>query len=146
MIPIRDPLAQEALIRPGAILFFGRAGRSYGGADAPPDLLYDPKRGIFHVGIVTEVRLDSTGRVEGYVLLHGHGRQGRTAAGRTRPEDFHNQERSYRSAGRRAGKGQAKLPPYGNWDQPWVAVAPVFAERDLLTRHGRPLGPAPTLK
>lgn len=127
LVWIESPLERDDLIRPGAVLFFGQGGRRYSSAELGHDLMYETGQGIDHMGIVTKVEMKD-GRVEQYWMLHGHGKKGRTAAGVTTTQysdhngstKYNNQNRNYIS--RREGR----MPAYGNWNQHWVAVAPVL--------------------
>ena len=100
---VTDAVAQRNLIRPGAVMFFGRSGKKYN------DLNVENLTGgiIFHIGVVTEVTKDDNGDVTGYVMFHGR-RPGKAA------------ERSHyhQIAPPRAG-----FPPLGNWNQQWVGIA-----------------------
>jgi len=68
---------------------------------------------IQHIGIVTEVKKDAQGHVEGYVLFHGrtHGK----IASRTH---YHNVK-----------PARLELPPPGNWNQQLVAIGYVFTPK-----------------
>ncbi|WPD20865.1 MAG: hypothetical protein SD837_11715 [Candidatus Electrothrix scaldis] len=96
-----------ALLKPGAIIFFGRNGSVY--EDFSVDDLLTPRKGIAHLGVVVKVHKDKSGKVLHYELFHGYGRKGITAASVT---DWHKRTPT------RNG-----YPPFGNGRQQWVAVA-----------------------
>ena len=96
-----------ALLKPGAIVFFGRNGSVY--EDFSVDDLLTPQKGIAHLGVVVKVHTNESGDVVHYELFHGHGRKGITAASVT---DWH--KRTPTKTG---------YPPFGNGRQQWVAVA-----------------------
>ncbi|MCI5160312.1 MAG: hypothetical protein D3906_18185, partial [Candidatus Electrothrix sp. AUS1_2] len=106
LILIRNASAQADLIRPGMVLFYGRAGVVY--KNPSVSTLLSPQHGIYHVGIVARVYRDKAGKVSGYELFHGHGRRGRTKASRT----------EHPRTPTRAG-----YPPFGNGRQQLVAAA-----------------------
>lgn len=105
---VRDATAKDDLIRPGAVLFYGRQRKRYpSGFDLAA--LLDPRGGIKHMGVVIDVSRDRSGRVVSYRLFHGHGKRGVTPAGVT---DYH-----------RRSPSRPSYSPYGNGTQQWVAVA-----------------------
>ena len=106
LIIIRNASAQSDLIRPGVVLFYGRAGVVY--KNPSISTLLSSRHGIYHVGIVARVYRDKAGNVAGYELFHGHGRRGRTKASRT----------EHQRTPTRAG-----YPPFGNGRQQLVAAA-----------------------
>jgi hypothetical protein len=129
---VDKPLSLDHLIRPGSVMFFGNGGVKYSAAQLGTAMMYKKGEGIDHVGIVTRVKIVD-GHVEQYWMLHGHGRKGRTAAGvtsttytdHTGQQRWNNQHRAYVS--RREGS----MTPYGNWNEQWVAVAPVLEPTKL---------------
>ncbi len=135
---IDEPLQKDQLIRPGAVLFFGQSGRRYAATDLGTPKMYARGQGIDHMGIVTRIERGSDGHVVRYWMLHGHGRKGQTAAGVTSTDyvdhdgktKYNNQHRSYVS------RSSGPMPPYGNWDQHWVAVAPVLEPTRLAAVPG----------
>lgn len=105
---IEDAVAQRNLIRPGMVMFYGRSGKKY--SDIDINVL---SREVEHVGIVTEVEKNAAGNVVDYVLFHG------------RQPGVHAQRSfSHPIEPRRAG-----LPPFGNWNQQWVAVANTISDK-----------------
>ncbi len=104
---IHDAVAEQEHIRPGAVMFYGTQGKTYRRFDLD-DLLKNPG-GIQHVGVVTDVY-----EVEGnltYDLFHG-----RSSGKRAGITSFH-----------RLHPSRDRLPPLGNWDQQWVAIATLAA-------------------
>ena len=101
---IEDPLAQSHLIRPGAVLFFGRKPR----VNQKPALKQALSE-IRHMGIVVSVSYDEAGNLISYEMFHA------------------------RSPGRAAGitSEQFRVPtrsgatPFGNWAQHLVGLAPL---------------------
>lgn len=95
------------LLKPGAIVFFGRNGSVY--EDFSVDDLLTPRKGIAHLGVVVKVHKNESGQVVYYELFHGHGRKGVTAASVT---DWHKRTPT-----------RTDYPPFGNGRQQWVAIA-----------------------
>lgn len=107
LVIIEQAADSSHLIRPGAILFFGRSGRRF----KSPDLAtLTAARGIQHVGLVVDVEYDEDGQVAAYTLFHA-----------TRPG-----KRAGRSIRYRSRPGSPHLPAYGNWKQQLVAMAPLW--------------------
>ncbi len=107
---IKDPLAQRNLIQPGMVMFFGQSGKKY--ENLTPQMLYAKsdysQQGIVgHIGVVTEVRKDTNGEVESYVMMHGR-RPGVTA-----------QRTHYHSI----KPPRFGYPILGNWEQQWVGIS-----------------------
>jgi hypothetical protein len=107
LILIRNVLERPDLIRPGMVFFFGRAGVVY--RNFTVKNLLTRRNGIRHVGVVTRVHKNTSGKVISYDLFHGHGRRGKTAASITR---------WHRRTPTRAGD-----PPFGNGREQLVAAA-----------------------
>ncbi len=107
LILIRNALERPDLIRTGMVFFFGRAGAMY--KNFTVKSLLNRRNGIRHMGVVTRVHKDRSGRVVSYELFHGHGRRGKTAASITR---------WHRRMPTRAG-----YPPFGNGREQLVAAA-----------------------
>lgn len=102
---IGDSLASADLIKPGAVLFYGRRGEPAEGFG------YGDLEGLInHVGVVVEVERDEDGIVSNYHLFHGR-RPGKVA-GISR---WHNREPSH-----------DEYPPYGNGTEQWIAFAPLI--------------------
>ncbi|MCI5220384.1 MAG: hypothetical protein D3914_14630 [Candidatus Electrothrix sp. LOE2] len=95
------------LLKPGAVLFFGRNGSEY--RDFSVDDLLTPRKGIAHLGVVVKVHKNDNGQVVHYELFHGHGRKGETPASIT---DWHKRTPT-----------RTDYPPFGNGRQQWVAIA-----------------------
>lgn len=100
---VRDAEDHRDRIRPGAVMFYGTRGKRYRRFDL--DDLLDNPGGIQHVGVVTKV-YEIDGNLT-YDLFHG--RSSGKVAGIT---SFH-----------RLRPSREHLPPLGNWDQQWVAIA-----------------------
>ncbi|MCI5126283.1 MAG: hypothetical protein D3925_17865 [Candidatus Electrothrix sp. AR5] len=107
LILIRNALERPDLIRPGMVFFFGRRGTKYRNFTVKE--LLTGRRGIRHVGVVTRVHKNKSGKITSYDLFHGHGRRGKTVASITR---------WHRRTPTRAG-----YPPFGNGRQQLVAAA-----------------------
>ncbi|MFQ5633603.1 MAG: PASTA domain-containing protein, partial [bacterium] len=110
---IHDALAQADLIKPGAVMFYGQSDSVY--SECTPEILFDAKRGISHIGVVISVQRDSSGVAMNYQLFNGHGRRGIAPASTT---NYH-----WRKPSRKT------YPPYGNGRQQWVAIAPIVREK-----------------
>ena len=104
---IKNAEENTDLLKPGAVLFFGRNGSEY--RDFSVDDLLIPQKGIAHLGVVVKVHKNESGKVVHYELFHGHGSKGKTPASVT---DWHKRTPT------RSG-----YPPFGNGRQQWVAVA-----------------------
>lgn len=104
---INNAVDSSDLLRPGAILFFGKNGFKY--RDFSVAELLTPQKGIAHLGVVVDVHKNKAGQVEHYELFHGHGRKGKTTAPVT---NWHKRTPT-----------RTSYPPFGNGQQQWVAVA-----------------------
>ncbi|MCW5212656.1 hypothetical protein VU04_07070 [Desulfobulbus sp. TB] len=104
---IDNAVDSSDLLRPGAILFFGKNGFKYRDFSVKELLL--PQKGIAHLGVVVEVHKNKAGLVEQYELFHGHGRKGKTTASVT---GWHKRKPT-----------RTSYPPFGNGQQQWVAIA-----------------------
>ena len=108
LILVSDPLRMSHLIRPGMVMFYGNRGKKF---DKFTERDLKNRKEIHHIGIVVSVEKDRTGRVISYKLFHGRS-PGKYAA----ITEYHLLTPSRRN-----------LPPFGNYDQPWVAIAPLVA-------------------
>ncbi|CAK8715422.1 NlpC/P60 family protein [Candidatus Electrothrix laxa] len=104
---VKNAVESTDLLKPGAVLFFGKNGSTY--KDFSVNDLLVPQKGIAHLGVVVKVHRNASGQVLYYELFHGHGRKGKTPASIT---DWHKRTPT------RAG-----YPPLGNGRQQWVAIA-----------------------
>lgn len=135
---IDKPLLQDNLIRVGAVMFFGQRDTHYTSSQLHSDLMFQSRKGINHMGIVTRVKIKN-GHVEQYWMLHGHGKEGKTMAGITSTTyknhagvmKYNNQNRHYLSI------RDGAMPPYGNWDEHWVGVAPVLNPQRLFSLNNQ---------
>ena len=109
---VRNSKADGRLIKPGMVMFFGHTKRAlkYNYQTMTIDTLKAQGIGINHVAIVTDVKLDANGRVQSYEMFHGLNKN-KVAQITT----------SYR---------ESDYPVYGNWGEPWLAVAEVLAIKD----------------
>ncbi|MCI4671426.1 MAG: hypothetical protein MRZ79_25010 [Bacteroidia bacterium] len=107
LIFIENPQESDSLIRPGAAMFYVKSGLGGKQVITPENM----KSLVQHVGVVTEVVMDSTGRVESYALFHGQ--NSRTGKIGVTEDHFRNPKRA------------AKPYPYGWYKQQWMAVAPI---------------------
>jgi hypothetical protein len=109
---VRDPANQDELIQPGAVMFYGYASRAslYDYKTMTIDTLTKRGVGINHVAIVTEVNRDENGVVQSYVIFHGRNK-GKPAS---------------ETVSQLAYDNHPELPAYGNWGEPWLAVADVL--------------------
>lgn len=104
---INNAVDNSDLLRPGAILFFGKNGSEY--KNFSVEELMMPQKGIAHLGVVVDVHKNKAGQVEHYELFHGHGKKGKTTASVT---DWHKRKPT-----------RTSYPPFGNGQQQWVAIA-----------------------
>jgi len=107
LVIIKNPKEQRNLIRPGAVMFFGKSGQVYNNLTAAQVTAGYPDGIVQHIGVVTEVETDDAGNVTGYTMFHGR-RPGVTA------------QRSYYHQLQPPRLG---YPILGNWNQQWVGVA-----------------------
>ena len=110
---VRDPANEYQFIKPGMVMFFGHAKRAsiYNYQTMTIDSLKAPEIGINHIAIVTEVTVDANGIIQSYKMFHGLNK-GKTARVTTAVRD------------------NSKYPTYGNWGEPWLAVAEVFVPKN----------------
>lgn len=115
---VQDAMADRNLIRPGAVMFYGRTEEKYNNLTIekltnPGKFVHDGTNGkIMHVATVTKVIRDEDGNVINYTIMHG--RNSKYTASRT--------------SGNHEGPGYDKVFtkfPFGNWNQQWVAVAQI---------------------
>ena len=99
---VQDALKQDDLIEPGVVLFYGRQGQRYRKVTRKKVFAE-----IAHMGIVTTVERDASGRVTSYRLFHGRS-PGKPAA----ITAYHTRIPTRRS-----------YPPLGNGNQQWIAAA-----------------------
>ena len=111
---IRDPEKDSELIQPGAVMFYGYGTRAwdYDHKSITIETLIIRNVGINHVAVITDVKRKD-GNVESYEIFHG--RNPKHPAGIT--------------TSRRIYPNQPNLPIYGNWKEPWLAVANVLASK-----------------
>jgi len=102
LILIQDALAQADLIKPGAVMFFGRDLRVYRKLKPEQAL-----KAVYHLGIVVSVERDGEGNVISYQLFQGRA-PGKTAA----ITNFHWRRPS-----------RPTFPPFGNGEQQWIGLA-----------------------
>lgn len=107
LVFIKNAQESDSLIKPGAVMFYVRSGMGGKQVITPENM----KSLVQHVGVVTHVKLDSTGRVDSYSLFHGQ--NSRTGKIGSTHDHF------------RFPKRAAKPYPYGWYKQQWMAVAPI---------------------
>lgn len=103
-----DAMAKRNLIKPGAVMFFGRSGQHYN--DVTIDMV---EREVAHVGIVTEVKKDDAGNVIGYTMFHGRSK------GKIAQRSFYHSIEPPRLG----------YPILGNWNQQWMAIGYVMTPK-----------------
>lgn len=112
LLLVEDAVASKNSIRPGAVMFFGKSGKKF--KNITIDQLTDrnnnyTKNGaIQHIAVVTSVTTDQEGNVVDYTMMHAR------YPGKTASMSGSKEVQSTRTVG---------LPPFGNWQQQWVAVA-----------------------
>ncbi len=104
---VQNAKANSELIRPGAIMFYGRRNKTYNKVNINNITATD---GIEHIGVVTEVVRDKSGMITNYVLFHGR------STGKIATRTTHHHRNPSRN----------DIPAYGNWNQQWVAVSYIF--------------------
>lgn len=111
---IKNPKEESQLIQERAVMFYGYGTRKwpYDYETMTIDMLIIRGVGINHIAIVTKVNREN-GIVQSYDIFHG--RNPRKPAGVTT---------SHRVYDRHPG-----LPVYGNWKEPWLAVANVLGTK-----------------
>lgn len=112
---VRNPKTQGDLIKPGMVMFYGYANRDslYNYKTITLDTLKTRGIGINHIAVVMEVNRDKNNVVQSYTIFHGRNvgkNAGTTTSCRTYP--FH-----------------PELPVYGNWGEPWLAIAEIVTPK-----------------
>jgi len=108
---VRDPLAFGKLIQPGAVLFFGASEKK-----VPEDVTIEEltdgtsSNRIFDMSVVVQVEKDKDGIVTGYKSMQARS-PGKPASVTTGYRKYPQEDKKV-------------LPNYGNWSQPWLAIAP----------------------
>lgn len=115
LLIINDPLEQRNLIKPGAVMFFGKSGKKYQNLTVERVTANRPNHIIQHIGVVTEVKKDDNGNVIGYTMLHGR-----------RPGVI-----AQRSHYHQINPPRLGYPILGNWNQQWVAMAYIAAPKKV---------------
>lgn len=113
LVIIHDAAKQRNLIKPGAVLFFGKSGKHYNNLNIERLKKPIPNNVIMHVGVVTDVKKDANGDVINYTMFHGR-RPGKIASSTY----YHKLE-----------PPRAGFPPLGNWNQQLVAVANIMTPK-----------------
>ena len=107
---VRDALADAHRIRPGSVMFYGQTDKTY--RNPTIEQLTTRGEGIMHVAVVTSIETDDTGNLTAYTIMHGRNKRhhaSRTGGNCDCPKKgLHRQHVNF---------------PFGNWNQPWVAVA-----------------------
>ena len=106
---VQDAKADGNKIRPGTVMFYGQTDKQY--SNPSIDELTTRGVGIMHIAVVTKVEKDDAGNVTKYTIMHG--RNTKYTASRTGGNC---------DCGGSTAKQHAKFP-FGNWNQPWVAMA-----------------------
>ncbi|MFK8005590.1 MAG: hypothetical protein AB8H03_04435 [Saprospiraceae bacterium] len=111
LLIVQDPIASRNSIRPGSVMFYGKANRTFKNIDI--DMLtdrnnnYTSNGAIQHIAVVTAVTVDTDGNVIDYTIMHGR-RPGKTA---------------HRSGSKEVQSRNKTLPAFGHWSQQWVGIA-----------------------
>ncbi len=101
LVIVNDPMVSRNLIKPGAVMFYGKPGAKYNNASIQQ---LSTQGGVFHVGVVTSVTRDAEGNVIQYTLFHGR------STGKTGPSNL----------------GQ---PVLGVGSQEWVGIGYLFTPK-----------------
>lgn len=70
LVIVKDASKILEKLKPGSVMFYGKSGRKYSPNDLTIDVISSSK-GISHMGVVTELLKDESGKVIGYKLMHG---------------------------------------------------------------------------
>lgn len=103
-----DALTKRNLIKPGAVLFFGRSGQVYNDVN-----ISVAQQNVAHMGTVTEVKKDAEGNVIGYTMFHGR------SAGKIAQRSFYHSIEPPRLG----------YPVLGNWNQQWLGIAYIMTPK-----------------
>ncbi|MDX1942185.1 MAG: hypothetical protein SFU99_16595 [Saprospiraceae bacterium] len=103
-----DAMAKRNLIKPGAVLFFGRSGQVYNDVN-----ISVAQQNVAHMGTVTEVKKDAEGNVIGYTMFHGR------STGKIAQRSFYHSIQPPRLG----------YPVLGNWNQQWLAIAYIMTPK-----------------
>ena len=110
LILVNDPLEKAALIKPGAVIFYGKPGvkppAQFTAEDLYREEVGQPQGLINHMGVVARIAPMPDGSIKEYFLFHG--RSGTKPAAITQ---FH----------KRTGN-----PPFGNGSEHIVAIARIL--------------------
>ncbi len=118
LLIVEDPIASKNSIRPGAVMFFGQAGKLF--SDITIEMLtdrdnnYTKDGAIQHIAVVTSIRTDENGDLIDYTMMHAR-YPGGPAASRSGSKEV--QSTSARS------RDKVAPYPFGHWTQQWVAVS-----------------------
>ncbi len=112
LIPVNDPVKMANLIKPGAVMFFAHRDKNL---DRFAGKRFFNANIVSHIGIVVAVEKDPAGKVVSYQLFHGRSR------GKIASITKHH----YRNPSKKS------LPPFGNYSQPWIAVARLVGPKTL---------------
>lgn len=103
-----DAMAKRNLIKPGAVLFFGKSGQVYNDVN-----ISVAQQGVMHMGTVTEVKKDNNGNVIGYTMFHGR------SSGKIAQRSFYHSINPPRLG----------YPVLGNWNQQWIGIAYIMTPK-----------------
>lgn len=105
---IRDAQSNQELIQVGQVMFYGKANKRIPKRFKLDDLTAPYPKGLLaHMGVVVAVNREEDGTLISYTLYHG------------------------RSSGKPASRSIIRTkqnPDFGNWGQPWLAVAPILVK------------------
>ena len=112
---VRDPASQGDLIKPGMVMFYGHGDSTshYNYRTMTIDTLKARKIGINHVAIVLEIHRDKNNVLQSYTIFHGRN-VGKNAGVTISQKTYQN---------------HPELPAYGNWLEPWLAIAEIVTEK-----------------
>jgi hypothetical protein len=116
LIFIPDPLKMQHLIQPGMVVFYSDHNSR---SDRFTERHIKKRRGIHHLGIIISVEKDKKGRVKSYTIFHGRSKGKYASTTTITLKD-----------------SKARRQPFGLYDLPLVAVAPLL-ESDILTALNR---------
>lgn len=124
LLIVKDPVASRNSIRPGTVLFFGRAGEIF--KNITIDMLTDRKNNytkngaIQHIAVVTSIKKDKEGNTLEYTMMHAR-YPGGPPASRSGSKEVQSN----------SAKNKAKVAPYpfGHWTQQLVAVANIATKK-----------------
>ncbi|MBX2797136.1 MAG: ABC transporter substrate-binding protein [Myxococcales bacterium] len=118
--PSQDLQKHRNQFLPGTVVWFAKPGARVTRREGVEKMFSDTDRSeaITHVGVIHSVTRDDDGNVVGYRMYHG-----RRAYGSSDPDKQDNKitDHVWEYTGSTSG-----IPPFGNWTEPVVGIAPIL--------------------